>query len=98
MAEQKMYSLVKPASKVKEETSERPVRPDKPSMSFSVEQFKSLAGKKLGDKVNIHLEGEVVGTYKQDDKFNSSDRVELEFNKGGLVNISKQGYKDLAKK
>ena len=92
----KMYSLVKPASKVKKE-QDVAAEEYKPSMSFSTDMFKSLAGKKLGDKVNIHIEGEVIGTYKRDGRFENSDRVEIEFNKGGLVNASHEDYKKLNK-
>lgn len=91
-----MYSLIKPASKVKKEQSV-PMGPNRPSMSFSSEQFKSFKGKEVGDKVDIHLKGEIVGHYSSKSRFEDSDRFEVEFDKGGLINASAQVYKDLNK-
>lgn len=98
MAEEKMYSLVKSASKVKQEDKMVGEGPRRPSMSFTTDMFKSLKGKKFRDKVDIHLKGEIVGIYSRENRHESSDRVEIEFDFGGLVNIPKEHYKAMAKK
>lgn len=96
MSKIQMYSLIKPASKVKKER-DMPMAPNRPSMSFSSEQFKSFKGKEVGNKVDIHLKGEIVGHYSSKSKYENSDRFEVEFDQGGLISASAQAYKDLNK-
>lgn len=52
-----------------------------PRVSIDKEQLPSLDGKKVGDKVNIEFEAEIVGIYKSENESQKVDEITLELKK-----------------
>lgn len=63
-----------------------------PSLSFSTEEIPDLKGREVGDKVELHIAGEVKGM-RENDKETSYD---IEFQKCTMKKMSKEEYMSMS--
>lgn len=89
----KMYDM---AEKRGNDSPTESKEPYYPSTSLSSKQIPDLKGKKFGDKVSLHIMGEVVGI--REDCENKEDvSYNIKIMKCGLMNkVSKDDYKKMS--